>query len=206
MAQDGKKMPIGFSHLDISGRKIRLRPTRTADTEAAYNLITNEAILSNLAWDGPANEDELLNSYRRWEKEIKTGENYSRTIERLDQPGAIGCINIRFPKHPQQADIGYWLGVPFWNQGYMTEAIRLACHLTFKHLDTVRVYTTVFAGNLGSRWVLEKNGFSLDGTMRCHVNKRGRWRDAWFFTLLRTEWEHNYKTYCPNHEEIVAKR
>ena len=95
-------MPIGFNHLDISGRKIRLRPTRAVDTEAAYNLITNEAILSNLAWDGPANEDELLNSYRQWEKEIKTGENYSLAIERLDQPGSIGCINIRFPGTPSK--------------------------------------------------------------------------------------------------------
>ncbi len=199
-------MPIGFNHLDILGRKIRLRPTRAADTEAVYNLITNEAILSNLAFAGPANEEELLNSYRRWEKEIKTGENYSLAIERLDQPGSIGCINISFPRHPQQADIGYWLGAPFWNQGYMTEAIRLACHLAFKHLNAVRVYATVFVGNLGSRRVLEKNGFSLDGTMRCHVNKRGKWRDAWFFTLLRTGWKHNYQKFCPSHEEVVAKR
>ena len=197
-------MPLGFSHIDILGEKVRLRPVMATDAGAAYRLVKNEAVLATLAWDGPADEGELHDTYTRWEEEMQTGESCNLTIERADQPGLIGCIGIRFPRHPQQADIGYWLGEPFWNQDYMTEAIRLVCHFSFKYLDAARVCATVFVGNISSRRALEKNGFSLDGTLRCHVYKRGNWMDGWFFTLLRPEWEHNRKKFSPSYEDVIA--
>ena len=199
-------MSVGFSHIDIVGEKVRLRPIRAADARAAYRLVKNEAVLSTMAWDGPADEGELRDTYTRWDEEIKTGESCNLTIERADQPGLIGCIGIRFPRHPLQADIGYWLGEPFWNQGYMTEAIRLVCHFSFKYLNAARVYATVFVGNIGSRRTLEKNGFSLDGTLRCHVYRRGKWMDGWFFTLLRPEWERTREEFYPRCEEVVVAR
>ena len=197
-------MSVGFSHIDIVGEKVRLRPVMATDAGAAYRLVKNEAVLATMAWDGPVDEGELRDTYARWEEEIKTGENHYLAIERADQPGLIGNITVRFPRHPQQADIGYWLGEPFWNQGYMTEAVRLVCHFSFKYLDAARVYATVFVGNISSRRALEKNGFSLDGTLRCHVYKGGKWVDGWFFTLLRSEWEHNSKKFSPSYEDVIA--
>jgi ribosomal-protein-alanine N-acetyltransferase len=197
-------MPAGFSHIEMVGEKVRLRPLKSGDARIAYPLLANEAVLVNLAWDGPASEKEVARTYRHWEKQIKVGEMYPLVIERAGQPGLMGCIDIRFPGHPQQADIGYWLGEPFWNQGYMTEAVRLACHFSFSYLDTVRACATVFVGNIGSRRALEKNGFSLDGTLRSHVVKRGEWRDAWFLSLLRSEWEPKRGLYRPQHEEVVS--
>ncbi len=199
-------MSIGFSHIDIVGEKIRLRPMRASDAEAAYKLVKNEAVLSTLAWDGPTNEAELRNTYRQWEEEVKTGEGCHMAIEQLEQPGAIGCIDIRFPGHPLRADIGYWLGEPFWNRGYMTDAIRLLCNFSFQYLDTVCIYAPVFAGNIGSRRALEKNGFSLDGTIKSYHCKHSEWKDAWYLTLLRTEWEEKRERFYPRHEEVVVAR
>ncbi len=199
-------MPTGFRHIDMVGDVVRLRPVKASDARAAYKLVKNEAVLSTLDWDGPADDKELLNTYRYWEEEVKTGESCNLTIERAEKHEPIGCIGIRFPRHPQQADIGYWLGEPFWNKGYITDAVRLACHLSFCYLDAVRAYATVFVGNIGSRRALEKNGFSLDGTLRCHIYKRGRWRDGWFFTLLRTEWASNRDRFCPRREKVVLAR
>jgi len=199
-------MPVGFNHIDIVGEKVRLRPIRAADAEAAYSLVKNEVVLATLAWDGPTDQEKLLNSYRQWEGEMKAGEKYHFAIEQIDQPGLIGCIDIRFPGYPLQVDIGYWLGEPFWNRGYMTDAIRLVCYFSFKYLDAARVSATVFVGNIGSRRALEKNGFSLDGTLRSHVYKRSKWLDGWFFTLLHTEWEPNREKFYPRHEDIVAAR
>jgi len=199
-------MPIGFSHIDIVGDKVRLRAMRAGDARIAYRLVANDAILSNLSWDGPANEEEVADTYRRWEDGLKIGEICGLAIEHADQPDLIGCITVRFPRHPQQANIGYWMSEPFWNKGYMTDAIRLACHLSFQHLDAVRVCATVFVGNIASRRALEKNGFSIDGTLRSHIFKRGEWRDAWFFTLLRSEWETNREIYQPRHEDVVLTK
>ena len=199
-------MPAGFSHIDIVGEKVRLRPTRATDAKAAYRLVKNEAVVSTLGWDGPADESKLRNTYRQWEEETKNGERYHLAIELANQADLIGCIDIRLPTHPLQPDIGYWLGEPFWHRGYMTDTVRLASHFSFKYLDAARVSATVFVGNIGSRRALEKNGFSLDGTLRCHVYKYGKWIDAWFFTLLRTEWEPNREKFAPKHEEAVVAK
>lgn len=197
-------MSLVLEKIDIAGDKVRLRPIREADAEVAYELVKNEAVVSTLDWDGPNNVEELRDTYRRWEEEIKNGESYNLVIECTEQPGLIGCLGIRFQRHPQQANVGYWLGEPFWNKGYMTEAVRLGCHLSFKYLNVARAYATVFVGNTGSRRVLEKNNFSLDGTLRSHFYKQGKWVDGWFFTLLRSEWEHNRERYLPSHENIVT--
>jgi len=197
-------MPAGFSHIELVGDKVRLRPIREGDATNAYRLVVDEAVLANLAWDGPANEAEIVDTYQRWATEMKAGEGCHLAIELPDVAGLIGCIDVRFPRHPRQADIGYWLGVPYWNRGYMTEAVRLVCYLSFKYLDAARAYATVFVGNIGSRRVLGKNGFSLDGTLRSHVYKRGKFLDSWFMTLLRSEWEASQQQFTPRYEDIVA--
>ncbi len=196
-------MPIIFKKLDITGEKVHLRQIRANDAEKAYLVLKNDAVLSNLAWDGPASQQEVYTTYKQWEEEMKNGESYRLAIERVELSGTIGCIDIRFPKHPQQADIGYWLGEPFWNKGYMTDAVRLACYLSFHYLDAIKTAAGVFVGNTGSKRALEKNGFSLDGTMRSQVYKRGEWRDVWLFSLLRSEWESRQNYYLPGHEDII---
>ncbi|UCB43270.1 MAG: GNAT family N-acetyltransferase [Dehalococcoidales bacterium] len=199
-------MPVGLEHIELVGERVRLRPIKESDAADAYRLLVDDAVLSNLVWDGPTSEAEIAEAYDRLEGELKSGESYSIAIERVDASGLLGCINPRFPRHPRQAEIGYWLGVPYWNQGYMTEAVRLVCHLSFKHLDAARAYATVFTSNVASRKVLEKNGFSVDGTLRSHVFKRGEWRDEWFLSLLRSEWEVREERYTPRHENIVFTR
>ena len=196
-------MPAGFEHVELVGQAVRLRPVREDDAADAYSLVTDDRVLANLAWDGPPDEAAIAGVYRHWEKELVSGENYCFAIERINIPGLVGCIDARFPRHPRQADIGYWLGVPYWNNGYITEAVGLICHLCFNYLDSARIYATVFTGNTGSRRVLEKNGFSLDGTLRQHVYKRGQFLDSWFLTLLRSEWEKNKAKFLPAHENIV---
>jgi RimJ/RimL family protein N-acetyltransferase len=107
-------MPVRFEHIEMVGDKVRLRLIRASDAADAYRLLTDDAVLANLAWDGPTSEAEITETYARWETEFRAGENYGMAIERADKPGLVGCINVRFPRHPQQADIGYWLGVPYW--------------------------------------------------------------------------------------------
>ncbi len=199
-------MSIGFERVELAGDKVRLRPTQPDDAADAYRLVSDEEVLSRLLWEGPADEAEMSDVFHRWQAGLETGEGYNLAIERTDHPGLIGCIGPRLKEHPLQANIGYWLGAPYWNRGYMTEAVRLACHLSFEHLGVVRVYATVFVGNLGSRRALEKNGFSLDGTLRSHVLKRGEWRDEWFLSLLRSEWESDRTRFLPRYEDIVVTR
>lgn len=85
------------------------------------------------------------------------------------------------------AEIGYWLGEPFWGKGIMSAAVREICALAFGRLDIVRIEAGVFSFNTGSRRVLEKAGFTLEGILRQSVSKNGRMHDAYMYALLKDE-------------------
>lgn len=196
-------MTVLHEKIDIVGEKVRLRSARVADVRGLYPLVKNDAVIANLAWDGPENEESLRADYEKCVEGFASGGDCRLTIERADRPDVIGSLSVRSHRSPQLLDLGYWLGEPYWGQGYMTEAVRLASHLAFAYFDAVRLEAWVFVGNTGSRRVLEKNGFTLDGTLRCQIEKRGRWLDEWFFTLLHDEWESDRERYRPEYENVV---
>jgi ribosomal-protein-alanine N-acetyltransferase len=180
----------GFDYIELAGEKVRLRPTEAGDAEAAFDFITREPDLSRfMLWSGPKSVDELRDTYSgRWREEMRQGTSYPLAIEKRGIRGIIGCIDLRPAAYPGQFDFGYWLAKPFWNLGYTAEALGLICYLAFHHLDAGVVLGSAFTGNAGSRRVMEKNGFKLEGVLRSHVKKDGEWVDLWHLSLLRNEW------------------
>ena len=87
----------------------------------------------------------------------------------------------------RSAELGYWLGRAFWGRGIMTKAVEEMCRTGFEAWDIVRIYAEPFAHNAGSRRVLEKAGFALEGVMRSGIWKNGRLRDYCMYALLRPE-------------------
>lgn len=202
--------PRCFSHVELTGGRARLRPIKPDDAPAAYDLFRDDRVVRTLLVEAPANlqeEEAWAGRASEFPMQEQSGwDAYSLAIESLDKPGLIGVVSLHQRNHPQQLEIGYWLGVPYWGQGFMTDAARLAVHFAFQHLDAARVFATVFVGNAASRRVLEKNGFHLEGTLRQHVQKRGEWLDEWFFSLLRAEWEARRDWYRPQEERVVVGR
>lgn len=100
---------------------------------------------------------------------------------------AVGSISVcrGSDVYRRSGELGYWMAEPFWGKGYMTWAVREMCQMAFRELDIVRIYAQVFAHNTGSRRVLEKNGFALEGTLRQSVYKNGMLLDSCIYGLLR---------------------
>lgn len=87
------------------------------------------------------------------------------------------------------AEIGYWLGEPFWGRGIATDVIWELCRQGFDRYDIQRVEAWVFSDNEASRKALAKNGFLCEGTLRKSVFKGGVLRDCCVYALLRQEFE-----------------
>lgn len=102
---------------------------------------------------------------------------------------AVGSISVSQGSdvYRRSGELGYWLAEPFWGRGYMTWAVREMCRTAFEGLDIVRVCAQPYACNVGSRRVLEKAGFTLEGTLRQSVYKSGRMHDSCIYALLREE-------------------
>ncbi len=85
----------------------------------------------------------------------------------------------------KSGELGYFLLEKHCSQGVMSAAVSQFCLLVFALLNVERITAYVYAPNLASRRVLEKNGFSHEGTMKRAVYKDGRFFDQDIFGLLR---------------------
>ncbi len=83
------------------------------------------------------------------------------------------------------AEIGYWLGEPFWGRGIATMALRAMTTYAFANFDLTRIYAGVFAGNDASCRVLEKAGYFLEGRAARSVIKGGRVLDQLIYVKMR---------------------
>ena len=84
----------------------------------------------------------------------------------------------------KSAELGYWFGRPFWRKGVATEAVRQMCARGFGEWDIVRIFAEPFSHNCASCRVLEKNGFTHEGTKRLSVYKRGKLLDSEMYALV----------------------
>ena len=92
----------------------------------------------------------------------------------------IGGIGLLFSEgvDAHSSDFGYWLAVPFWNQGIMTQVIRAFTRHVFGKNLLQRLYAKVFAGNRASCRVLEKSGFRMIRLEKAAFQKGSRDIDA----------------------------
>jgi RimJ/RimL family protein N-acetyltransferase len=99
--------------------------------------------------------------------------------------GGIG-FHPQADVHRLTAEVGYWLGEPFWGRGIATQAVRALSEWIFATTPLVRLYAHVFAWNPASARVLEKAGFTLEGRMRSSVIKDGRVIDQLMYGIVRS--------------------
>jgi RimJ/RimL family protein N-acetyltransferase len=88
--------------------------------------------------------------------------------------GGIGLVAN--PRH-HHAELGYWLGVPYWGKGYATEAAKAVVEYGFKELKLHRIFASHFPNNPASGRVLQKIGMSYEGKARDHVCKWNKFYD-----------------------------
>lgn len=103
--------------------------------------------------------------------------------------GAVGLLNI--DTEHSQAEMGFWIGVDWWGQGYATEATRAAVHFVFSQLNLNRVYAHHMVRNPASGRVLEKIGMKREGLLRQRVRKWGVFEDVVLMAVLHEDWAAN---------------
>ena len=82
------------------------------------------------------------------------------------------------------AEIGYWIGRPYWGFGYATQAVEQLLPIAFNDLKLVRVYAEVFEYNKSSARVLEKAGFKLEAVLKNNMIKEGKIMDSYIYSHL----------------------
>ncbi|MCU0495274.1 MAG: GNAT family N-acetyltransferase [Chloroflexaceae bacterium] len=99
-----------------------------------------------------------------------------------------GAISLSISQQHQRAEMGYWLGVDYWNRGYTTEAAGALLAYGFTSLNMHRVQAGHYGRNPASGRVMQKIGMCYEGTRREFLRKGERFEDIVLYGLLRSEW------------------
>jgi len=116
-------------------------------------------------------------------------EQVSRAVTLRSDGALIGAISLTLRGKHDRAELGYWIGVPYWGQGYCTEAARAIVAYGFEVLGLHRICATHFARNPSSGRVMQKIGMTRESCLRHHIKKWDAFEDLVYYGLLREEWE-----------------
>jgi ribosomal-protein-alanine N-acetyltransferase len=174
--------------MELIKGNIKLRPLRLSDAERLAVLANNEKISRNL-------RDGFPNPYT-----LADAENFLAKFTNQDPVTYFGIEfngehvgNISLVPgqdiYRKSAEIGYFIGEPYWNKGIVTTAVNLIAEYGFNHLGIIRIHTGVFEYNMASMRVLEKCGFTKDGVFRKSVFKQNTIWDEVRYSKINPEYE-----------------
>jgi RimJ/RimL family protein N-acetyltransferase len=98
--------------------------------------------------------------------------------------GLVGAISLRIELPQRRAELGYWVGAPYWGRGYATEAVRAMLAYGFSNLSLQRIYAHHMVRNPASGRVMAKAGMVHEGTLRRHFFRWGIPEDVAIWGIL----------------------
>ncbi len=121
------------------------------------------------------------------QRDFDNGKSIVFAIRLRANHALIGCISLSLEPEHLRAEMGYWIGKLYWNQGYCTEAARAVIQFAFYDLGLKRICAHYFASNPASRRIMQKVGMQREGCLRQHVQKWQQWQDVEIYGILRGE-------------------
>lgn len=173
------------THPTLETARLKLRPYTEADIPELLPLIgSREVAATTLRIAHPYTEEHA----REFIAMAQEADKIWLAITLRSDGRQIGGIGLRLDEPHQHAELGYWLGVAYWGQGYATEASREMLRYGFEDLGMHRIFASYFKHNPASGRILQKLGMSYEGCQRQHLRKWGEFIDLELYGLLRQEW------------------
>ncbi len=170
--------------------RLLLRPFAPADAPAVQHLAGNPAVSATaLGLPHPfelAMAEEWIGTH---EHAYAQGTLAAFAVTDRERQELIGAVGLMIEPEHRRAELGYWLGQPFWGRAYATEAAKAVVRFGFQALRLHRIHANHLAANPTSGKLLEKLGMRYEGCLRGHAFHRGSYHDLAVYGLLASEFE-----------------
>jgi [ribosomal protein S5]-alanine N-acetyltransferase len=174
----------------LTTERLVIRPLQQRDAPEIHALVgAYEVALNTLSIPHPYPEGAAEVWIAGHRQAHEAGQETTWGITAREGGSLLGVVSLRTVQEHRRAEMGYWIGVPYWNRGYMTEAARAVVSYGFEDLGLHRIYATHVARNPASGRVMQKAGMRYEGCLRQHVWRWDVPQDLLYYGILRTEWE-----------------
>lgn len=171
-------------------KRLTLRLLELVDAEAMEHLLQDKDIASTtLGIPYPYPRGSAAAFIQMRQDAASNGNGYSFAIVDSAAQTFMGVIGLRINKDHNHAELGYWIGKPYWGHGYCTEAVQRVFEFAFGERKLNRLFAAALTRNPASYKVMEKSGMRHEGLFRQHLLKGDVYEDVTHYALLRTEYE-----------------
>ena len=171
--------------------RLILRPWEDSDAESLYEYARDDRVGPIAGWPvhtSVENSREIIRTV------LSVPETYAVCLKEDNK--AIGSVGLKTGKKSildlpdAEGEIGYWIGVPFWGQGLIPEAVREIIRHAFEDLGFETLWCGYFDGNEKSRRAQEKCGFTYHHTNKdIYLALTDDIRTSHVTRLTKEEWE-----------------
>ncbi len=177
----------------IEGEGVYLREPQMSDHKewAALRACSRDFLEP---WEPRWTRDELArDTFRRrirfYYRDARQDLGYAFFLFRTSDSALIGGMTLSNIRRgvSQSCTLGYWIGVPFARQGYMSKGVRSVTWFVFDVLRLHRLEAACLPANKASAALLTRTGFQYEGLARRYLKINGTWQDHWLFALLNDD-------------------
>lgn len=177
--------------MDLYTERLLLRPWKEMDAESLYEYAKDPRVGPIAGW--PVHTS-VRNSRDIIKNLLSNEENYAICLKKDERP--IGCVSLMIGGASslnltdKQGEIGFWIGVPFWGNGLVPEAVNEMIRYGFEELNLEKIWCRYFDGNIKSKRVQEKCGFKYKTTIEnVYVELMDEIRTEHINVLNNNEWK-----------------
>lgn len=182
--------------MNLETERLVLRPWLESDAEELYKYASHPDVGPIAGWPPHTSVE---NSLEVIKGVLSAPETYAVVLKETGKPvGSAGIMQHgggSAPMTDTEAEVGYWIGVPYWGRGLIPEAVRELLRRCFEELGCTAVWCGYFDGNSKSKRVQEKCGFAYHHTEEnkpCSIP--GLLRTEHFTRITADEWRSNKET------------
>ncbi len=168
--------------------RLILRPFALTDAAEVQRLAGDRDIAATTLLIPHPYEDGMAEEWISTHKdEFQSGQQAVFAVVLAAEKRLVGAVGLDFNEQHCRAEMGYWIGKPYWGRGYCTEAARALLEYAFGQRGLNRVSAHHFANNPASGRVMRNIGMVHEGCLRQHVQKWNVFLDAELYAILKDE-------------------
>jgi ribosomal-protein-alanine N-acetyltransferase len=172
----------------LETERLRLRPFSAEDDVAVFALASDPDVARFVRFEAHRSIEETRAFLEMVERHYAEGNAFAWAVVLCENGELIGSCGFphRSPER-NSAEIGYWLGRPYWGQGYAVEAAYAMIRFGFEQAGLERIEAKCFVTNHAGQRVIEKLGLALEGTESSEMIKGG-YPELRLYGISREEW------------------
>jgi RimJ/RimL family protein N-acetyltransferase len=170
----------------MNNTEIKIRRLELSDQLQLTKLADNSDISNNL-------RDSFPNPYKEKDAQsfiymtLQQNPVTSFGVEYNENLCGVISLILQTDIYRKSAEIGYWIGEPYWGKGIATQAVSQIVKYGFETLNLIRIYAGIIEYNTASMRVLEKSGFKKEGISLKAISKKDKiWDEHRYYILNKT--------------------